>query len=47
MLLDPLVREGILEDDSFAAVTLVLSASHDKNNPRTEIDIEELNRKED
>lgn len=39
MLLDPLVREGILTDDSFNNVTLVLSASHDKNNPRTEIEI--------
>lgn len=39
MLLDPLVREGILMDDSFKVVTLVLSASHDKNNSRTEIEI--------
>ena len=39
MLLDPLVREGILTDDSFKVVTLVLSASHDKNNSRTEIEI--------
>ena len=39
MLLDPLVREGVLIDDSFKVVTLVLSAEHDKNNPRTEIEI--------
>ncbi len=39
MLLDPLVREGILTDDSFKVVTLVLSASYDKNNSRTEIEI--------
>ena len=39
MLLDPLVREGILVDDSFAAVTLVLDAGYDKDNPRTEIEI--------
>ena len=39
MLLDPLVRAGILTDDSFKVVTLVLSASHDKNNSRTEIEI--------
>jgi Holliday junction resolvase RusA-like endonuclease len=39
MLLDPLVREGILADDSFKAITLVLSADYDKDNPRTEIDI--------
>ena len=39
MLLDPLVREGILIDDSFDVVTLVLSAECDKDNPRTEINI--------
>lgn len=39
MLLDPLVREGILVDDSFEVVTLVLAAGHDKDNPRTEINI--------
>lgn len=39
MLLDPLVREGILVDDNFGVVTLVLSADCDKDNPRTEIDI--------
>ena len=39
MLLDPLVREGILIDDSFEVVTLVLAAGYDKNEPRTEIEI--------
>ena len=39
MLLDPLVREGILIDDSFDVVTLVLDAGYDKDNPRTEIKI--------
>ena len=39
MLLDPLVREGVLIDDSFEVVTLVLQASHDKYEPRTEIEI--------
>ena len=39
MLLDPLVREGVLIDDSFKVVTLVLAADYDKNNPRTEINI--------
>ena len=39
MLLDPLVREGILIDDSFDVVTLVLDGAYDKNNPRTEIEI--------
>lgn len=41
MLLDPLVREGVLIDDSFNNVTLVLSAGCDKNKPRTEIEIKE------
>ena len=41
MLLDPLIREGVLIDDSFKAVTLVLSAGYDKDNPRTEIEIKE------
>ena len=39
MLLDPLVREGVLVDDSFKVVTLVLSADYDKEKPRTEIEI--------
>lgn len=39
MILDPLVREGILEDDSFDVVTLVLDGRVDKDNPRTEIEI--------
>ena len=47
MLLDPLVREGILIDDSFKVVTLVLSAEHDKNNPRTEIEIRSVGNDEE
>ena len=39
MLLDPLVREGFLVDDSFTNVELVLSADTDKNHPRTEISV--------
>lgn len=39
MILDPLVRIGILRDDSFKNVELVLRGSYDKNNPRTEIEI--------
>lgn len=39
MLLDPLVREGILKDDSFNVVTLVLDGRVDKKKPRTEIEI--------
>lgn len=42
MLLDPLVREGILRDDSFANVELRLSATVDKTRPRTEITITPL-----
>ncbi|MBQ4145068.1 MAG: RusA family crossover junction endodeoxyribonuclease [Clostridia bacterium] len=39
MLLDPLVKEGVLKDDNFMVVRLVLSAKYDKTNPRTEIEI--------
>ena len=42
MLLDPLVKEGIIVDDSFDVVTLKLSASVDKNRPRTEIEVTEI-----
>lgn len=38
-ILDPLVREGILKDDSFEVVTLSISAGVDKENPRTEIEV--------
>lgn len=41
MILDPLVREGILEDDSFANVELRLSADVDRENPRTEVEVVE------
>jgi len=42
MLLDPLVKEGILKDDSFDVVTLVLDGKVDKHNPRTEVEIIEI-----
>lgn len=42
MILDPLVREGILADDSFWHITLKLMARVDKENPRTEIFIREI-----
>lgn len=42
MILDPLVHMGILEDDSFKNVELVLSGRYDKECPRTEIEIEEM-----
>lgn len=38
-ILDPLVKEGILADDSFANVELVLKACVDRRRPRTEIEI--------
>ncbi len=41
LLLDPLVGEGILRDDSFDNVELHLSADVDKDNPRTVIQITE------
>ena len=41
MILDWLVRCGVLEDDSFFCVSLRLEARKDKDNPRTEIEIEE------
>ena len=42
MLLDPLVKEGIIVDDSFNHSELRLSASVDRENPRTEIEIKEV-----
>jgi len=42
MLLDPLVREGIIVDDCFDYIELVLKCQYDKVNPRTEILIEEV-----
>ena len=38
-ILDGLVKSGILKDDSFNNINLVLKASLDKENPRTEINI--------
>lgn len=40
-ILDALVREGVLVDDSFNCVTLHLEAAVDRENPRTEILIDE------
>ena len=42
MILDPLVKEGVLKDDNFNVVELRLSGSLDKDNPRTEIFINDL-----
>ena len=38
-ILDGLVKAGILKDDSFDCITLLLDGKHDKENPRTEIEI--------
>lgn len=40
-ILDGLVRAGILEDDSFDCISLVLKADYDKEHPRTEVEISE------
>ena len=41
MILDPLVKEGILVDDSFDRVRLELAAEVDRQDPRTEIEVRE------
>lgn len=41
MILDPLVREGIIKDDSFNVIELSVSGLYDKKNPRTEIEVKE------
>lgn len=41
-ILDGLTRAGIIKDDSFDCIELVLTGGYDKNNPRLEILIEEL-----
>lgn len=38
-ILDGLVKAGILKDDSFECITLLLDGKYDKNNSRTEIEI--------
>lgn len=39
---DGLVKSGILKDDSFSNIKLVLNGDYDKDNPRTEIEIVEV-----
>ncbi len=41
-ILDGLVKAGIIEDDSFKHIKLVLDGKCDKDNPRTEIEITKL-----
>lgn len=42
MILDPLVCEGILVDDSFRHIQLELAAEVDRQDPRTEIQVTDL-----
>lgn len=42
VILDLLVNRGILWDDSFKCVNLVLKGNHNKERPRTEITITEV-----
>lgn len=41
-ILDGLVQAGVIEDDSFNNIELVIKGGHDKGNPRTEITIQEV-----
>lgn len=41
-ILDGLVRAGIICDDSFSNIRLELCGGTDKNNPRTEIEVNEI-----
>lgn len=41
-LLDGLVRAGVIEDDSFNNIDLILRGEVDRSNPRTEIYIESI-----
>ena len=38
-ILDGLVKAGVIADDSFNNITLLLAGNYDKNNPRTEIEV--------
>ena len=39
LLMDGLTAAGVIKDDSFACVDLVLKGDYDKQNPRTEIEV--------
>jgi Holliday junction resolvase RusA-like endonuclease len=41
-LLDGLVRSGVIEDDSFNNIKLILKGKVDRDNPRTEAEIESI-----
>ena len=40
VILDGLTAAGVIRDDSFDCIELRLCGGHDKDNPRTEIDIQ-------
>lgn len=42
MILDGLVKCGIIQDDSFECVVLSVEGGHDKQKPRTEVTVEEI-----
>lgn len=42
MIMDGLVAAGVIKDDSFGCVELVLKGGYDKEKPRTEIIVEEV-----
>ena len=42
MVLDGLVKAGIILDDSFGCIQLKLNGGYDKNHPRVEITVEDL-----
>ena len=41
-LLDGLTKAGVIMDDCFDRINLILKGDYDKENPRTEIEIEEV-----
>ena len=41
-LIDGLVQMGIIEDDSFGHIELLVRGDVDQNEPRTEIEVEEI-----
>jgi crossover junction endodeoxyribonuclease RusA len=43
LFMDGLTKAGIIKDDSFDYIELVLRGRYDKTNPRTEIEVEEQN----
>lgn len=42
LILDGMTAAGVIADDSFGCIELVLRGRHDKANPRTEITVEEI-----